>query len=505
MNGAKYVVSKAQGQQFCVSNAKVFQTPEHAAAMWGEYVRGLNKIFNESMCGTAAPVATSAPANTLTPPSTMPADNTSVSLANAAAATPAPTKKAGTALTQNECMDWVKTFKTNNPCGTLKTVSLSDGEYEIDMSTIAIAFCGKFNGQLDSAHIASALTSYIASTPVKSNLKKMDANACAAAGSAPAAPAQPTAKTEDKNKIQTKERCETYLRTMSAESVMSTTCHSNGTAFTTAEIGQNPRQIPLTLTTGGKTVGYLYNDELVSKICTDEIDVAVIDMPNHIVKFLTGREVAQCPKPITLQPLSLNANQMMLMEMGFSTAAIASLASKPLAEKKLAFDGILPAFVLNDMNDAQANALINDPNFATALQTQNPAGLEATLASVFSPDIAKRAIAESPFTLAMAGAQTPSTPTVAPVAEQPKLKFNTIDTAALSERSRWTSADGSFNTARLASDGIAGAVLGTAGGLITHTLVKSSQSESGFANVQCKIADQTLGNWGDSFVFTPNY
>lgn len=42
-------------------------------------------------------------------------------------------------------------------------------------------------------------------------------------------------------------------------------------------------------------------------------------------------------------------------------------------------------------------------------------------------------------------------------------------------RSHWKTADGNFNGARLASDGIAGIVLGTAGGLVTGKVIKKNQ------------------------------
>lgn len=65
--------------------------------------------------------------------------------------------------------------------------------------------------------------------------------------------------------------------------------------------------------------------------------------------------------------------------------------------------------------------------------------------------------------------------------------------------SKWKTADGDFNTARLASDSIAGVVLGTAGGLITSSVVKKHQVEDGFEDLQCTIGGQTVANWGDEF------
>lgn len=67
------------------------------------------------------------------------------------------------------------------------------------------------------------------------------------------------------------------------------------------------------------------------------------------------------------------------------------------------------------------------------------------------------------------------------------------------EVSKWKNKDGKFNTARLASDSIAGVVLGTAGGLITSHVVKKHQVEDGFEDMQCIIGGQTVAGWGDEF------
>ena len=63
----------------------------------------------------------------------------------------------------------------------------------------------------------------------------------------------------------------------------------------------------------------------------------------------------------------------------------------------------------------------------------------------------------------------------------------------------WKNKEGEFNKARLASDSIAGVVLGTAGGLITSKVVKKSQVKSGFEDVQCTIGGQKVSDWGDEF------
>ena len=61
-------------------------------------------------------------------------------------------------------------------------------------------------------------------------------------------------------------------------------------------------------------------------------------------------------------------------------------------------------------------------------------------------------------------------------------------------------AEGKFNTARLASDSIAGVVLGTAGGLITSHLVKKNQVKTGFEDIQCTVGGQRVADWGDEFM-----
>ena len=63
----------------------------------------------------------------------------------------------------------------------------------------------------------------------------------------------------------------------------------------------------------------------------------------------------------------------------------------------------------------------------------------------------------------------------------------------------WKTNEGDFNTARLASDSIAGVVLGTAGGLITSKVVKKNQVKSGFEDIQCTIGGQKVADWHDEF------
>ncbi len=66
--------------------------------------------------------------------------------------------------------------------------------------------------------------------------------------------------------------------------------------------------------------------------------------------------------------------------------------------------------------------------------------------------------------------------------------------------SKWKDAEGKFNTARLASDSIAGVVLGTTGGLITSSVMKKKQVEQGFEDLQCVVGGQPVAGWGDEFM-----
>lgn len=72
-----------------------------------------------------------------------------------------------------------------------------------------------------------------------------------------------------------------------------------------------------------------------------------------------------------------------------------------------------------------------------------------------------------------------------------------IDTLKLNV---WRDADGNFNTARLASDSIAGVVLGTVGGIVTANVVKKNQLKKGFEDIQCYIGGQSVADYGDGFV-----
>jgi hypothetical protein len=67
------------------------------------------------------------------------------------------------------------------------------------------------------------------------------------------------------------------------------------------------------------------------------------------------------------------------------------------------------------------------------------------------------------------------------------------------ETSVWKNAEGKFNTARLASDSIAGVVLGTVGGIVTANIVKKAQVKQGFEDMKCSIGGQSVANFGDEF------
>jgi len=63
----------------------------------------------------------------------------------------------------------------------------------------------------------------------------------------------------------------------------------------------------------------------------------------------------------------------------------------------------------------------------------------------------------------------------------------------------WKDKDGKFNKHRLLSDSIAGVVLGTAGGLITSTVMKKVQVKNGYEDIQCTINGQSVASYGDEF------
>lgn len=68
-----------------------------------------------------------------------------------------------------------------------------------------------------------------------------------------------------------------------------------------------------------------------------------------------------------------------------------------------------------------------------------------------------------------------------------------------SKSSVWKNDEGKFNTARLASDSIAGVVLGTTGGIITSNVIKKNQIKKGFEDLKCTIGGQSVAAYGDEF------
>ncbi len=63
----------------------------------------------------------------------------------------------------------------------------------------------------------------------------------------------------------------------------------------------------------------------------------------------------------------------------------------------------------------------------------------------------------------------------------------------------WKDENGNFNTARLASDSIAGVVLGTVGGIVTSKIIKKNQIKNGFDDLKCTINGQDVATYGDEF------
>lgn len=78
----------------------------------------------------------------------------------------------------------------------------------------------------------------------------------------------------------------------------------------------------------------------------------------------------------------------------------------------------------------------------------------------------------------------------------------TLDDFAMSakdEASVWKTAEGKFNTTRLASDITAGVVLGTVGGVVTGNIIKKNQVKKGFEALHCTVGGQKVADWGDEF------
>lgn len=78
-------------------------------------------------------------------------------------------------------------------------------------------------------------------------------------------------------------------------------------------------------------------------------------------------------------------------------------------------------------------------------------------------------------------------------------KLTTFFKSAEANRSGLKTADGKFNTVRLASDLTAGVVLGTVGGVVSGVVIKKKQVEKGFDALHCTVGGQTIADWGDTF------
>ncbi|MDR0448920.1 MAG: hypothetical protein LBG89_00455 [Rickettsiales bacterium] len=88
--------------------------------------------------------------------------------------------------------------------------------------------------------------------------------------------------------------------------------------------------------------------------------------------------------------------------------------------------------------------------------------------------------------------------------KEPPLPLLTMD-SKLTNYNRWVSAKGEFIGAKRALvDSAFGVGLGIAGGVMVNSLMKSSQSESGFENVQCTINEIPVASWRDTFSISPS-
>lgn len=77
--------------------------------------------------------------------------------------------------------------------------------------------------------------------------------------------------------------------------------------------------------------------------------------------------------------------------------------------------------------------------------------------------------------------------------------LKTFAANAESNASGWKTAEGKFNTTRLASDLTAGVVLGTVGGVVSGVVIKKKQVEKGFDALHCTVGGQKIADWGDTF------
>lgn len=78
-------------------------------------------------------------------------------------------------------------------------------------------------------------------------------------------------------------------------------------------------------------------------------------------------------------------------------------------------------------------------------------------------------------------------------------KLEAFTSSAKDEASVWKTAEGKFNTTRLATDLTAGVVLGTVGGVVTGVVIKKNQVKKGFEALHCTVGGQKVADWGDEF------
>ena len=89
--------------------------------------------------------------------------------------------------------------------------------------------------------------------------------------------------------------------------------------------------------------------------------------------------------------------------------------------------------------------------------------------------------------------------TVANVDATTQNAINNITALIDGKRTVWRTAEGKFNTARLASDATAGVVLGTVGGIVSGKVIKKKQLEKGFDALHCTVGGQNMADYGDTF------
>jgi hypothetical protein len=140
----------------------------------------------------------------------------------------------------------------------------------------------------------------------------------------------------------------------------------------------------------------------------------------------------------------------------------------------------------------------NCQEFTDALGNENQGGLDLSLTTLLANETASyQAITDFAKLVCKGRMTVVETPDVLAA----KRTINSfIATAKSEKRDVWTSADGTFNTARLASDLTAGVVLGTVGGVVSGVVIKKKQVEKGFDALHCTVGGQTVADWGDEFM-----